>query len=103
MLASGLDRSYDNGMNDAEATRLFYLHVWPHRAMVLRTARFLTRHEAEADDLAQETLLKAFKNMARLDLSIPGATARGWLSAILRNTWIDRRRAHERHGGTAAS
>ncbi len=81
-------------MDHDEATRRFYAHIWPHRAMVLRTARFLTRKYAEADDLAQETLVKAFKSIALFD---PASNAKGWISAILRNTWIDHLRAAGRH------
>ena len=77
-------------MNHEDATRLFYAHIWPQRAMILRTARFLARHHAEADDLAQETLLKAFKSISSFD---PSSNAKGWVSAILRNTWIDHLRA----------
>ena len=82
-------------MNHDDATRLFYGHIWPHRAMVLRTARFLTRNHAEADDLAQETLVKAFKSISQFDVS---TNAKGWVSSILRNTWIDQLRATGRHG-----
>jgi RNA polymerase sigma-70 factor (ECF subfamily) len=82
-------------MTHEDATRLFYAHIWPHRAMILRTAQFLTRHHAEADDLAQETLVKAFKSIALFD---PNSNAKGWISAILRNTWIDHLRATGRHG-----
>ena len=39
-------------MTHADATTLFYRHVWPHRAMVLRTAGFLAGSNA-AEDLAQ--------------------------------------------------
>jgi len=81
-------------MNHEDATRLFHTHVWPHRAMILRTARFLARNHAEADDLAQETLVKAFKSIARFDSS---SNAKGWISVILRNTWIDHLRATGRH------
>ena len=84
-------------MTQEDATRLFYEHLWPHRAMVLRTARFLTRGSAggaEADDLAQETMVKAFKSISQFDTS---SSPRAWLSAILRNAWIDRLRATGRH------
>jgi RNA polymerase sigma-70 factor (ECF subfamily) len=84
-------------MNHADATRIFYAHLWPQRAVVLRTARFLCHNHAEADDLAQETLVKAFKSIQQFDESRP-AGAKSWLSAILRNTWIDRMRASGRHG-----
>ena len=62
--------------------------------MVLRTARFLTHNHAEADDLAQETLVKAFKAISQFDTA---TNAKGWLSAILRNSWIDQLRASGRH------
>lgn len=82
-------------MNHDDATRLFYAHIWPQRAMVLRTARFMARDHAVADDLAQETMVKAFKNMERFDVS---SNARAWVAAILRNTWIDHLRAGGRAG-----
>lgn len=87
-----------DAMNHQEATALFYAHVWPHRAMVVRTARFLTRDVADADDLAQETLVKAFKSMSQFDLDAPEGSVRGWLSTILRHSWIDRIRASGRAG-----
>src|SRR4051812_585052 len=83
-------------MTQDEATRLFYKHVWPLRAVVLRTARYLTRDSAEADDLAQETLLKAYRSIATFDVS---TQASAWLTAILRNTRIDRLRATKREAG----
>jgi RNA polymerase sigma-70 factor (ECF subfamily) len=57
---------------------------------VARTALFLTHNQAEADDLAQETLIKAFKALDRFEA---GTDMRAWLLAILRNTRIDRVRA----------
>lgn len=90
-------------MTHADANRLFYEFLWPHRAMVLRTARFLTRGSAggaEADDLAQETMVKAFKSISQFDTS---SSAKAWLAAILRNTWIDRMRAAGRQGGIGLS
>jgi RNA polymerase sigma-70 factor, ECF subfamily len=82
-----------------DATALFYQHIWPHRAMVVRTARFLTRNSAEADDLAQETLVKAFKSISQFD---PTSNAKFWISSILRNTWIDHLRANGRHSAVLA-
>jgi RNA polymerase sigma-70 factor, ECF subfamily len=68
----------------------FYTLIWPHAAAVLRTARLLSRHSGEADDLAQETLLKAFRAMDRLT---DQANIKAWLMTILRNTRIDRLRS----------
>lgn len=71
------------------ATRRFYELVWPQRAAVLRLAQVLTGNAAEAEDLAQETLLKAFTGIGRFD----GANVRAWLTRILRNARIDRLRS----------
>lgn len=68
----------------------FEKEIWPHAAAVLRTARILTRNDAEADDLAQETMLKAFRH---LDQLVDPSGAKKWLMTILRTTRIDRARA----------
>lgn len=68
----------------------FYTLIWPHAAAVLRTARFLSREANEADDLAQETMLKAFRAMDRLT---DETNIKAWLITILRNTRIDRLRS----------
>lgn len=71
-------------------TERFYDEVWPHAAVVLRTARFLSGNDAEAEDLAQEVMLKAFR---RLEQFQPGTDMKAWLLTILRNTRIDRLRS----------
>jgi RNA polymerase sigma-70 factor, ECF subfamily len=73
-----------------EATRRFYDLVWPMLATVLRTARILTGNDADAEDLAQETLLKAFKAIGQFR---EGTDVRAWLLAILRNARVDRLRS----------
>jgi RNA polymerase sigma-70 factor (ECF subfamily) len=75
----------------SQATKQFYDLVWPHRTDLLRVARFLCRDPWVADDLAQETLLKAFRALEAKD--VQGTNLRCWLLAILRNTWTDRLRA----------
>jgi len=57
---------------------------------VLRTARILTRSGADADDLAQETMLKAFRAIDQLSA---GSNPKAWLMTILRNAHVDRLRA----------
>lgn len=81
------------------ATKAFYETLWPHSHAVLRMAIFLTHHRSEADDLAQETFLKAFRS---LDQFQRGTDAKRWLFAILRNSWLDRLRAGRSIRGTAS-
>jgi len=56
-------------------------------------ARRLTRNAAEADDLVQETYLKAFRHEAQFE---PGTNLRAWLFTILMNTWRNQRRDRSR-------
>lgn len=60
----------------------------PH---VARYARLLTRNPADADDLAQETFLRAYQNWGTFR---PGSDCRKWLFTICRNAFLrDRQRA----------
>ncbi|MDE1570517.1 sigma-70 family RNA polymerase sigma factor [Aquabacter sp. P-9] len=60
-------------------------------------ARSLTRNRTEADDLVQETFLKALSNIDKFD---PGTNLRAWLFTILRNTYYTeiRKRRRESDG-----
>lgn len=71
----------------ADASERFYRDLWPHAATLLRVAQALCRSQADAEDLVQETLMKAYRH---LDQFTDGTDARRWLMTILRNTRIDR-------------
>lgn len=62
--------------------------VLPEIEVLLRVARSLTRNSAEAEDLVQDTLLRAYRGIAGFD----GRHPRAWLLTILRNTHINRNR-----------
>ena len=66
--------------------------VWPHMATVLRTAQCLARDDAAAEDLAQDTMIKAFKS---LDTLRDDACVKAWLMTILRRAHIDQARSAE--------
>jgi RNA polymerase sigma-70 factor (ECF subfamily) len=52
-------------------------------------ALVLTRNHAEAEDLVQETYLRAIEAIGRLRA---GSNVRGWLFTILRNIWLNQLR-----------
>jgi RNA polymerase sigma-70 factor (ECF subfamily) len=54
---------------------------------VTRFARSLTRDETSAEDLVQETYLRAWRHW---DTFKPGGEARAWLFTIARNAWRKR-------------
>jgi RNA polymerase sigma-70 factor (ECF subfamily) len=56
-------------------------------------ARTLTRNSAEADDLLQETLLRALTNIHQF---APGTNLKAWLFAIVRNTFYSNYRKTRR-------
>ena len=56
---------------------------------LLATAVRLTRNRVEAEDLVQDTLVKAFRFADRFE---PGTNLRAWLYTILHNTWRNMRR-----------
>lgn len=60
----------------------------PHLEMIYRVARRLTRREHEAEDLAQETFLKAHKAFASFEMRDFGI--KPWLLKILHNTYLNR-------------
>jgi RNA polymerase sigma-70 factor (ECF subfamily) len=66
----------------------FNRYVLPELPVLYRTARSLTRSDADAEDLVQDTLLRAFRAIDRFD----GRYPRAWLLTILRNTNINRAR-----------
>src|SRR5712672_1001345 len=65
-----------------------------------RTALRLTRVPADAEDLVQETYLKAFRSVYRFE---PGTNLRAWLFTILHNTARNRARDRAREGLTVDS
>ncbi len=58
-----------------------------HLDALHRVALRLTRNRAEAEDVVQETCLRAFRAFDRFD---PGTNCRAWLFTILRNVFFNR-------------
>jgi RNA polymerase sigma-70 factor, ECF subfamily len=61
----------------------FRRYVVPELPVLLRVARRITGDPTDAEDLVQETLIRAYRAVERFD----GRHPRAWLLTILRNTW----------------
>jgi RNA polymerase sigma-70 factor (ECF subfamily) len=79
-------------VSPAQAER-FQRLVWPYLPLVVRTAGYLCRDQVLAEDLAQETMLKALRAIDRFR---EGTDLKAWLLSILRNVVIDAARANRR-------
>ncbi len=70
---------------DAEA---FETLAMPILGSLYNLAHWLTQNQQEAEDLAQETYLKALRGFASFQ---PGTNFRAWMYRILRNTFLTSR------------
>jgi RNA polymerase sigma-70 factor, ECF subfamily len=59
----------------------------PHLPYVYAAALYLTRNEQEAEDLAQDTYMRAFRFFRKFE---PGTNCRAWLLSIQRHLFINR-------------
>ncbi len=66
----------------------FQLHVLPEIDVLFRVAASLTGQRADAEDLVQDTLARAWRGIDTFD----GRHSRPWLLTILRNTHINSHR-----------
>ena len=70
------------------AEAAFARHVLPEIDVLYRVALSLTHNAADAEDVVQETLMRAYRSIERFD----GRHARAWLLTILRNANVNRTR-----------
>ena len=66
--------------------RTFESTVLPHLDAAFNYARWLTRNDAEAEDVVQDACVRAL----RFFTSLRDDDARAWLFAIVRNTYLSR-------------
>jgi len=74
--------------NDDSRRTAFATYVVPEIDLLLRVAYTLVSRPADAEDLVQDTLLRAFAAIDTFD----GRHPRAWLLTIMRNTQINRTR-----------
>lgn len=65
-----------------------------HLSGVLAVARRMLRDDAEAEDVAQETMLRLWRSATGLDVGVPGL--RPWLRRVVSNLCVDRMRSGKR-------
>ncbi len=87
----GSDRVTEEAQREKD--RQFELEALRWFPDVTRYALSLTRNEADADDLVQDTFLRAYRSWASYK---PGTECRGWLFTICRNAFLRTRQRGER-------
>src|SRR6478672_6337932 len=70
--------------------RLFDATVVPHLDAAFNYARWLTKNDAEAEDVVQDACVRALRYFS----SLRDDNARAWFFAIVRNTWYSRVARH---------
>jgi RNA polymerase sigma-70 factor (ECF subfamily) len=81
-------------VDEPERLKSFEQTVLPHLDAAYNLARWLANNDHDAQDVAQEACLRAFKFFA----NFRGDNARAWLLTIVRNTfytWLRRNRPSE--------
>lgn len=77
---------------EKDPAKRFETMVLPHLDSAFNLARWLARNDDDAQDVAQEALLRAFKFFG----GFQGDDAKSWLLTIVRNTyytWVQKHRA----------
>jgi len=89
------ERNSEIGPTPGEFATEFAAEFLPNLPSLMAVATRLTGTRAEAEDLVQDTLLKAYRSRKQYRV---GTNPRAWLLAILRNTFLNgyRRRNLER-------
>lgn len=76
----------DSSTTELTQQEAFDTYVVPEIEVLYRVARSITRNPTDAEDLVQDTMLRAYKAILRFD----GRHPRAWLLTIMRNAQINR-------------
>jgi RNA polymerase sigma-70 factor (ECF subfamily) len=76
----------ESTVDDNAQKEAFDRYVVPEIEVLYRVARSITRDPTDAEDLVQDTMLRAYRGILRFD----GRHPRAWLLTIMRNAQINR-------------
>src|SRR5471032_2476965 len=76
--------------------RRFEAQALPHLDAAYNLAQWLSRSPADADDIVQDAMLRAFRGFD----GFRGEDAKAWLLTIVRNCWRSAGTAGQRRGHT---
>ncbi len=76
-----------------EQRKSFDAQALPHMDALFRTALRMTKNTNDAEDLVQETYVKAYRFWEKFE---PGSNARAWLFKIMTNVFINEYRSKSR-------
>jgi RNA polymerase sigma-70 factor (ECF subfamily) len=76
-----------------EKRKSFEREAMPHMDALYRTALRMTKNESDAEDLVQETMIKAYRFWDKFE---PGSNCRAWLFKIMTNIFINDYRSKSR-------
>lgn len=88
-MAHSTDRSFDARADTAER---FIAEALPHLDQIRRGAYRLTANRYDAEDLVQDTLIKAYKGFHTYETN---SNMRAWLFRIMHNAWVASYRARQ--------
>lgn len=94
LLMSSSDQGKGSDVLDSQERERFEQLVLPHLDAAFNLARWLLRSRADAEDVAQEATLRAYRFFS----GFHGGDARAWLLQIVRNTcytWLEKNRPLE--------
>jgi len=77
--------------------RRFEAQALPHLDAAYNLARWLSRSPADADDIVQDAMLRAFRGFD----GFRGGDIKAWLLTIVRNCWLSAGAATRRRGHTS--
>jgi RNA polymerase sigma-70 factor (ECF subfamily) len=77
--------------------RRFEAQALPHLDAAYNLARWLSRSQADADDIVQDAMLRAFRAFD----GFRGGDAKAWILTIVRNCWRSAGTASKRRGHTS--